>query len=357
MNLYTTANLLQMIQEVDEPDVFLKSRYAPTNAATDVFNVEKILAEYRDADRRIAPFVTEYSNGATMSRIGERMREFEPPKISLNRPITLDDVKKRGFGEAIFPTMDPAQRAAALAIRDMDELQAMITRREEWMTAQVLLSNGCVCEAVNDDPGKPQKLEVRYYDGDVNPATFAPSTDWDDPAATIMDDLGQMIDDLESRGLAAEDFVCAPDVAHAITRNAEIREVLDNRRYEWGESRPRKLAPGASIVAVLNVDGFDINVISYGAKYVDGFGEGAEVKPYIPAGHGFLTAPNALKTMYGAVTQVEQSDGDFHTYGFPRVPKYEADSRNNVRLIEVSSRPLVIPNNVNPSISVQAIGN
>ena len=48
--------------------------------------------------------------------------------------------------------------------------------------------------------------------------------------------------------------------------------------------------------------------------------------------------------------QVEQSDGEFHTYAGRRVPKYVSSAEGNSRTLTISSRPLMIPNNKNPFI-------
>ena len=72
--------------------------------------------------------------------------------------------------------------------------------------------------------------------------------------------------------------------------------------------------------------------------------------PYIEKGNCVLTAPNAGRTVYGAVTQVEQSDGEFHTYTGMRVPKYLSNADENTRTLTLTARPLLMPNNKNPFI-------
>ena len=42
----------------------------------------------------------------------------------------------------------------------------MISRREEAMAAETLLTNGCVMKHITDDPSKPEEKEIRFYDGD-----------------------------------------------------------------------------------------------------------------------------------------------------------------------------------------------
>ena len=77
---------------------------------------------------------------------------------------------------------------------------------------------------------------------------------------------------------------------------------------------------------------------------------------YIPSGKCILTAPAAGRTCYGAVSQVEQADGEFHTYAGRRVPKYVSSAEGNTRTLTISSRPLLIPNNKNPWIVADVLG-
>ena len=85
--------------------------------------------------------------------------------------------------------------------------------------------------------------------------------------------------------------------------------MLNNRRYELGSVAPEELAPGASIVARRNAAmGRIISVISYDETCTDDAGKN---ELYIPSGKCVLTAPAAGRTAYGAVSQVEQSDGEF----------------------------------------------
>ena len=67
-------------------------------------------------------------------------------------------------------------------------------------------------------------------------------------------------------------------------------------------------------------------MISYDETYTDDDGND---QLYIPSGKCILTAPAAGRTCYGAVSQVEQADGEFHTYAGRRVPKYVSSAEGN----------------------------
>lgn len=346
-DIFNTYTLLAAVEQIKPASTFLRDRYFPTNDATDVFATDDVLVEYRDGTRKLAPFVAPRKGGVTILRKGYNMERYTPPFIAPRRTLTLDELSKRGFGEALYATLTPEERQQIMILRDAEELGDMITNREEAMAAETMLTNGCIMKHIADDANKGDEMEIRFYSEAKNPATFTPAVKWDADGATIRADLGAMARMLTSRGLRAADLVCSPDVADAIVSNAEIKELLNNLRYEVGTVAPEELSAGAANVARLNINGRIINIISYDETYTD---EAGSEKLYIPSGKCVLTAPAAGRTCYGAVTQVEQSDREFHTYTGRRVPKYISDATNNVRTLTISSRPLLIPNNKNPWI-------
>ena len=351
IDIYSTARLIQAVEGINPASSFLRDTYFPSGAA-DVFNTEQVLVEYKDGDRRLAPFVTPYQNGFPMTRTATEMSAYTPPTVAPKRPITLDDINKRGFGEALFGSVSPQQRAQLLAMGDLSDLDRAITRREEWMCAQVMTENGVTLTQLADDDATGTPGVVKYYSEVSNPAAVSVATKWDAAGADILGDMAEMVLKLTRAGLPAQDFVCSPDVADAVINDEAIQKMLDNRRYDLGEVAPRVEAPGASLICVLNVRGRNIRVISYDEVYTD---EDGEAQTYIPEGTGVMTAPRAGHTLYGAVSQIEQADGEFHTYGKRRVPKYVANADGNVRTITLSARPLPAPLNKNPFIVAKSL--
>lgn len=346
-NFYDTHTLLMAVQQLAPAATFLRDRYFPTNDASDIFATEDVLVEYRDGVRKLAPFVAPRKGGVTILRKGYTMERYTPPFVAPRRTLTLDELRKRGFGEALYSQLTPEQRQQVLIVRDADELGDLITNREEAMAAETMLTNGCIMKHIADDADKSDEMEIRFYSEGANPATYTPTIKWDAEGAKIRADLGAMARMLTRRGLRAADLVCSPDVADAIVEDPDIKEMLDNRRYELGSVAPEELAPGSAIMARLNINGRIISVISYDETYTDDDGND---QLYIPSGKCILTAPAAGRTCYGAVSQVEQADGEFHTYAGRRVPKYVSSAEGNTRTLTISSRPLLIPNNKNPWI-------
>jgi len=156
-----------------------------------------------------------------------------------------------------------------------------------------------------------------------------------------------MIRMLTGKGLPASELIVAPDVGDIILENKEIRRLLDIRNYNIGAVDPALLPSGVSRIARFNVKGRMIDVLCYEESYTADDGTD---KPFITAGNAIMTAPAIGRTLYGAVTQVEQIDGEFHTYQGRRVPKYLSNADGNTRSLTLTSCPLPIVNNKNPFV-------
>ncbi len=352
LNILSSHALIRSASQLVRPVTFLRDRYFPTNDATDIFSTDDVLMEFKDGNKKLAPYVAPRKAGVTILREGYTMERYTPPFIGPKRPLTVDDLNKRGFGEALFTQLTPEQRQAALIFRDMQDMDDMIARREEAMSAELLLNNKLVMKHIADDTAKYEEMEIQFYSG-TNPNAATLETKWDANGANILADLAVLVRKITSKGLPATDLICAPNVADTIINDDTIEKFLDNRRYELGRVDPKLLPAGAALICVLNVNGRYINVITYDETYTADNGTDT---PFVTSKYAILTAPNVGRTLYGAVTQVEQEDGLFHTRAGRRIPKYVSDATGNSRDIYLASRPLLVPNNKNAWITFQALG-
>lgn len=352
LDFFQTHKLLMSVEQLTPPVNFLRDRYFPTNDDTDIFATDDVLVEYRDGNKKIAPFVAPRKGGITILRDGYTMKRYTPPFIAPRRILTTDELKKRGFGEALFPTLTPEQRQNAIILKDAKEMGEMIARREEVTAAETMIKNGCIMKHYADDMETVvEEKEIRFYEGENNPAVYAPTVKWGNSGAKIMQDMQAMIFMLTSRGLPATEMIVAPDVADIIINDPTIQNLMDIRNFDIGSVAPKlEGTPGAAVIAVLNIYGRYISVISYDETYE---ADDGSLTPFIPSGTVIMTSPNVGRTLYGAVTQLEQNDLQFHTYAAKRVPKYVADASSNTRTLTLTSCPLLIPNNKNPWVTAK----
>lgn len=357
--IYRTVTMLAAIQAMPTHRTFLRDRYFPTTApvngaSEDIFPGEEVLVEYRNGSKKIAPCVMPRKGGITIEREGYKTFSYVPPFIAPQRPLTIDDLNKKGFGEQLFQNVTPQQRQAQILNRDLTEFDTMISGREEYMAAQCMLNNGYVLRHYADKYGSGdyEEYEIRFYDEAANPAKYTPAVKWNATGADIYGDLSEMIYMLTKNGLPATECVMARGVSKIVLQDPTIQKYLDNRSIILGTIEPMNLPEGACCFAVLNVDGHMVKLITYDETYED---ESGQIVPYLPAGTVIMTAPAAGRGLYGAVTQIEQDDGEFHTYTGRRIPKYTADVKAESREIKVTSRPLLIPRSKNPWVSANVL--
>lgn len=354
-DIHNTHHLLASVQQLPPLHTFLLDRYFPTNEATDIFATTDVIVEYKKGSQMAAPFVAPRKGGMTMLRKGHTMKSFTPSYIAPKRTLTIDDLTKRGFGEALYTNLTPEQRVGAITMGDLEELRDMNARRKEAMAAEVIFTNGCIMQEYVDDLNTFEEREVRYYDEEENPAVFTPAAKWDTTEASgkqMISDLAAMISMLTTRGLPATEVLVAPDVADVMLANEWILKLLDNRNYQIGGVDPAILPYGASKIARLNIKGRMIDVLSYEDTYTDVDGS---VKQFIPAGKIAVGAPAAGRTVYGAIHQMEETDREYHTRKGINVPKFINDVPHNVREVQLSTAPLPMPNNENPFITAQVL--
>ena len=94
MNITKTLTLLAAIEQMQQVTTFLRDRYFPSNANVDVFNTDEVIVEYRDGNKKIAPFVSPRKNGRVIMRDGYAIESYAPANIAPKRPLYIDDITK-----------------------------------------------------------------------------------------------------------------------------------------------------------------------------------------------------------------------------------------------------------------------
>ncbi len=352
-DIYNTKTMLAAITQMEPAHSFLLNRYFPTSAA-DLFPTDEVLVEWKDGSTRaMAPVVINGHDGITVGRNGYKTFRMEPPLVAPKRHLSEDDLRKKGFGENVFSNMTPAQRQAQLLGQDLHELDVMHTNREEFIASKCMFDNGYTLRQWADDFGgdKFEEYVMKFYSESANPAVYTPGVKWDGSTSDKLADLLAMVKMLTRNGNQATDVLLGADAADAIMNDEVIKKLLDINRYDIGQIAPQLMQDGAALLGILNVRGHRLNLITYDGTYEDE--ETGNVVEYVPAKSICVTAPGAGRTLYGCVTQTEQSDGAFHSYMGRRVPRYWSDKKG--RELRLASKPLLIPRRKNPFISAEVL--
>lgn len=347
LNYTSTVALLAAYKEEKTVNTFLQTRYFPDGVT---FATDEVLVEYKDGNQKLAPFVAPEIGGKVVKRDGYTAHAYQPAFIAPKRALSIDNLRKKGFGEALYSGLTPEQRALKITADDMVEMDEMIVRRQEEMCAQVLQENALTMKHYTDDNKLYETKNIAYYTESANPAVYTPTFTWTNASADIIGDIAAIASSLKRRGLPATDVVMGSAAADAFLNNEKIQKLLDNRNYNIGEIDPTEGYPEAVFLGVINCKGHKMNFIEYAGTYE---AEDGTTKTYINPNDIIVTAPACGVTNYGAITQIDYGSSDFTTYAEKRVPLFDIDKQ--VKTVALRTAPLVQPKNKNPFIKATVI--
>lgn len=347
LNFFDNYVLMAITEEIVPQTYFFRDRYFPTGAE-DIFAADKVLTEYQKGDRKMASFVAERVGDIPVERRGYEIHEYQPAYIGLSRTLTLDDLKKRGFGEALYNGSTPSERAAKLQLKDLSELDVRISRREEWMAVQTMINNGCVMQEYIDANTEGGIKTVQFYDG-TSDHTYTVANKWDTSMGDFFGDVKNMCRMLSKRGLGAVDLILGTDAADAILEIEKVQKMLDKQSGIIIGQIEQKLSPydGVVYMGTLNFGGFKLNLISVDETYI---ADNDTEQKYFPATSAMVTAPGCGHMMYGQITQIDYGSTEFRTYAAKRVSKFVLDQDKDIRKLRLGARPLAAPKNYCPYI-------
>ena len=365
VNILDTYYMAGLWEGLSPVNTFFRDRYFPTGAG-DIFAADKVLCEYRDGDNGRAPFMTLDADPINVKRSGYELHDYAPTCVKQSRNLTADQLKQRGFGEAILSDSTEEERAAKLVSEDLDLLERRIVRTEELLCATVMINNGfTVVENVgadaNGDPIPGPTAQVKFYDPNVgNDGAYSIGSQWTTNTGwtEIVEDVRNMCRSLSRRGLPHTDLIVGQEVADVLLANKDFRALVDKMSgIVIASPIVQELTKydGVSLLGVINFGGYMLNVIVVDEQYQDKVydsGSGTYVtswENYFPADSIMVTAPGAGHLMYAHIVHMNEN-GDVETITGKRVPDLFVDRRRKTREIILESRPFAAPKNYSPWI-------
>jgi hypothetical protein len=326
---FETGELLEGLNQSLRPRRFLLERVFGGNFRA--FETQHVLVDWKKGRRRMAPFINHRIGGKLVERTSWATNIYTPPMIGPRDIYTGEGAMGRAFGEVIGGSMSPTDRDAAAMADALGEHDDLITRRIEWMAAQLLATG--VIPIVGD--GVEDTIDVGFDHTD----TLSGTSCWGESASDIRGDLRRWaLSILQRTGILPDTCILGLDAVTAFSKDANLKEELDVRNLMIGSATQQNLPNGAMYLGT--IDG--IEVFGYPEWYIDDT-TGVETA-MIPADAAILF-PSAgrnpgARIVYGAFYDVE----DRTTYVGPRIPRTWTDKGANCRYTEVISRPVpVIP--------------
>ena len=343
MDIYTPQFMMSMVEQLPPCDTFLKDTFF---RRVKRFPTESVMFDIVKNGMPMAPFVSPRIGSTVLEREGYETKEFTPALVAPSRPMTSDDLAVRLPGEAIFGGSNQNKRKAELLRGDMRDLNESITRREEWLAAQVLFNGSVVMRGIGVDKFVDFEFENNII-ADVPWSDFVNS----DP----MRDLRRARALAGRSGISANIMIADSDTIDNLLDNERVQKFLDNSGFRVGLIEPRFLQNGGQYYGFLRQSG--LHLYSYDGEFADNDNENPDypgVKPgddgfipkvynLIPKGKVFVGSTSMpTRMLYGAINHVVKIGSAMK----PRVPYAWYNDRGTVHNLDMYSRPLPCPMNV-----------
>ena len=352
VNILDTYYMAGLWKGLSPVNTFFRDRYFPTEAG-DIYKADKVLVEYQDGDHGMAPFMVDRADPIPVARRGYEIHDYAPVYISQSRPLTADDLKKRGFGEAILSDSTEEERAAKLVSEDLALLERRFTRTEELLCANTMLNNGFTVNEMLDAKTVGNVATVQYYDAiKGNDGVYTVGTQWTTSTAwsTIVGHVRAMCRALSRRGLPHTDLIVGQAVADILLANTDFVRLVDkNSGIIIASPIVQTLTKydGVSLLGIVNFGGYNLNVIVVDEQYYDEAND--TYVNYFPAKGMMVTAPGCGHLMYAHIVHMDE-EGEIECIAGKRVPDLFVDRRKKQRELILESRPLAAPKNYSPWI-------
>lgn len=337
LDIFGTEFLLAAYGVNDVPQRFLLELFFP--AAQD-FDTEKVAWDKVDRARRLAPFVSPNVAGRAMKHPGFKTLDFAPSYVKPKHVVDANRPLKRMAGERFLGAMSPGDRYLRVIMELMALQDEMITRREEWMGAQILL-NGSMVVSGEDFPS----MTVDFQRPPGHTVVLTGANRWGQTGISPMSSLRAWNRTVMlASGCNANIVIMDPLAQEFFIKDPEVREILNNRmNTPIGQERRIgniQLAGvlsgsiGSEVNYLGNIGEFDIFI--YSQTYTDSDGT---VRQMIPDNTVILGSPLGFQgtRLYGAIR-----DARAGFRALPRFPKMWVEEDPSVTNIMTQSAPLPV---------------
>lgn len=337
INITDTYSLLQAISRSYPPTTLMRDTFFPHPKT---FVTKTVLMDYRKGTRRMSPFVAKGASGVVVGRSGFNTKEYEPPMMAPERPINIADIDKRGFGENVFSTRTPEQRATEIMAQDIADLIEMNTRRMEWMCCQLLLNGQFEAKGFADD-GKEFIIDTVSYPDWTQKLTLTGGDKWDNAGADIYGNLQDMSQQISrNSGRVPNVAIGSFETCDKLLKNDSIMKYLmvpNLQNLSLMSFAPRIKSLGVRRMGY--IQSLDLEIYAYDGVYED---DNRQLQQYLPDGYFIMGVSGQGSQLFGAVTQME-SDGKYRTYEGANVPKVWNEMSKDVKMLRMASKGVPKP--------------
>lgn len=341
MDPFLLQRLARVLRQLKPARTFLLDTFF---GETDPFGTTSVRVDIDNRKRRMAPFSSARSKGTQVEKRGYISRTYTPPYVKPFVDYTPEDLAQRFPGEVI--QQDDSTQMQRLVNRDLQDLNDMYTRREEWMAMQGLVNHQIpiVGEGYNET------IDLLFDASHT--VTLAGADLWTAGTADPYGDIeGIRRQIAQDSGLTCDVGILGADVWDALRLNDSFRAQLDTRRVELGQFMPRELPDGVSYIGDLKSQA--ISLFTYDEWFVDPVDD--TEKALFPVNKALFGASRARAVRNYAAIQDFDASGNGSLRRARNFPKTWLENNPSVRYLMVQGSPMPTPVQVQGFVTLNPI--
>lgn len=333
--LYDPQTLVGVIAPLYVPGNFLRTLFFGGQPLE--FDTADVKFDRVFDDLRAAPWVSPYALGSQTPLRGFQTDSFSPGYLKPKDRIEPDKISKRRPGEPIGGAYTLGQRRDLYFLDYLLSHKTKIERREEIMSAQILLTGACVME------GKDYPRAVVDYKRKASlTRILLPGAGWGQNGVSAVDSLEGFIEDIATECGAAPSHVVMDKLAGRLLKaDPKLKDKLDITLGQTTSAIDLGFKPGVpgSPVYLGRIGVTEIYI--YNDNYEDTDGT---IRPLLPDYTVIAGAPSAFEgtPCYGAIQDPRNA------YGAARLfSKNWIDEDPAGEFVMTQSAPIFVPKRIN----------
>lgn len=347
--LFETRTMLPALMQLRMPTAFLRNLFF---SQVKTFDTEAVDIDiYKEAQRRAA-HVRLYQEGTLMERQNYDTYTYKPFPLKPTMITTAREAFRRGPGEPLYGGIGPMERAARQLAADLQTMVDAIGRTEELMASQALWNDAV---KTKDARGNDLAADIsfgRASDHNVSDSSVTSSYGglWDASGSDPLETLRKLKRKVaKDSGYVPTVAVFPGDITDMFLSHTVIRDMAKDTRSAQLDIQmkyPTYLTDGAVYVGRFE----SMDVFEYMGTIRDDWTspDSPSLVDLVPAKKILLGNPDARSEMlYGAVDDLDS------LAPVARCPKSWRENNPSAQFLQVISRPLPAPHQVDSFIVAQ----
>lgn len=327
---YSTAFLLGAYGVIDRPNPFLYNLFYPLEQQ---FETEEVYFDKVQRARRLAPLVSPTSVGKAERIRGYAATSLTPAYVKPKHVIEPNRMLKRRPGERLLGEYTAEERRDLIILDTLQIQDDQITRREEYMATQLLLTGALTMT----DPEVGTVTGVNLQRNAAHTVALTGTARWGQSGVDALDNLRTWASQVQKNsGFHPSTVILDPLAANLLIKSPGIQQIMNSFRQTTGNvDLGGKVVGGIGNEAKFLGDTGEFKFWVYQQYFTDDQGN---VTQFMPDNTVIMGDPVGCQgtRLYGAIQDVRA------LRALPRYPKNWISEDPSAEYLMTQSAPLPV---------------